>query len=229
MNYNLINVVNVNDNNAYYFLQLICSTIKLTKMKNFFLPLLTISLFNFSCSVNEDVLPETNLQQVTSFRTTQAMKQAVLNSYIKRIEISQLNLKKLSTGAQKTIDYSYNYDASVKFSIADDKTLSVEQSWAYPLINIGTFDTGNVKLNLNGQIYQGVLSTGNYDALVGGFANKKLVFSPPATDVPGVSGDYSVLIDALNKTGPINVSRPNLNIPNDLKVIGFSSITFYLF
>jgi hypothetical protein len=157
------------------------------------------------------------------------MRIAIASSYIKRIEISQMKLQKISSGTQKVMDFAFNYNPSVLFSTGDDMTLSVESSYAYPLVNVGKYDSGSVKVTINGQTYQGTLSTGNFDVIAGSFANKKIVFAQPATPVPGISSDYAILINALNTTGPINTPRPNLNIPTDLKVLGFNNVTFYLF
>lgn len=199
-------------------------------MRKIFIFSIVISLTILGCK--EEIAP-VDLQTQTKFNSYNSMRIAVSNAYISRIEISQMKLQKVSTGAIKTIDYSYNYfapnrDATVKFS-TNDMILSVEPSYAYPLKDIGQYDSGTIKVTINGQTYQGTLTTGNFDALTGSFSNKKLVFAQPATPVPGISSDYLVLINALNTTGPINVPRPNLNIPSDLKVLGFNNVTFYLF
>ncbi len=197
-------------------------------MRKIFILAIIISSTILGCKNNNDISPD-DLQAKTEFKSLSSMRIAIVNSYIKRIEISQISLQKISTGTQKVMDFSYNYNPSVLFSTGDDMTLSVESSYAYPLVNIGKYDSGTVKVTINGQTYQGTLTTGNFDAIAGSFANKKIVFSQPATPVPGISSNYTVLIDALNKKGPINTPRPNLNIPNDLKVLGFNNITFYLF
>lgn len=195
--------------------------------KIFFLAVIMSSTI-LGCQNNIEISPE-DIQSKTEFESLSSMRIAIVDSYIKRIEISQMKLQKISTGTQKVMDFAYNYNPSVLFSTGNDMTLSVESSYAYPLVNIGKYDSGTVKLTINGQTYQGTLTTGNFDVIAGSFANKKLVFAQPATPVPGISSDYAILINALNTTGPINKPRPNLNIPTDLKVIGFSNVTFYLF
>ncbi len=197
-------------------------------MRKFFFLAVIISTTILGCKNNSDVTPD-DLQAKTEFESLSSMRIAVVSSFIKRIEISQMSLQRISTGVQKVMDFSYNYNPSVLFSTGDDMTLSVESSYAYPLVNVGKYDSGTVKVTINGQTYQGTLTTGNFDAIAGSFANKKIVFAQPATPVPGISSDYAVLINALNTTGPINRPRPNLNIPTDLKVLGFNNVTFYLF
>lgn len=178
----------------------------------------------------KDIEEPLDIHVQTSFSSLSAMKIAVSSCEVKRMEISQMQVQKLSNNVIKTIDFNYNYNPSVAF-FTPDGTGSLDL-FAFPnnavTGKVGTYDSATLVATINGQSYQGVLTMGNYNTLVGGLSNKRLVFSQPLTAVPGVSGNYQILINALNAPST-GFPRPNLNIPTDLKVIGFNTITFYLY
>ncbi len=183
----------------------------------------------FGCKAPADVKAD-DLHSQTKFDSYSRMAVAVQSCDVKRIEIAQLSLERTGNGAKRVMDFAFNYSPAVRFSsLLGSTQLLVEQYSGGPDVSVGQYDTGLVSATINGQIYQGVLTTGNFDALAGSTANKKLVFTQPATPVAGVSSDYTALISALNSSGPGSSPRPNLGIPSDLKVLGFNSITFYLF